>query len=505
MTTEKTTTTTTTTTTKTKSKNPVPNRERIKMPRQHMPEQLPVLRAQQFTEVNLGYSEELARQEAIRCLECAKPTCVADCPVGVKVKEFVQLIVEGDFMGAAAKIREDNVLPAITGRVCPQEDHCEGACLLKKKGESLGIGYLERFVADYEQQHFDVKHIVKAPPTGKKVAIVGSGPSGLTAAGDLVQKGHSVHVFEALHEVGGVLVYGIPEFRLPKKIIRQQVDYMRAMGVDFETDVVVGRTVTIDELLEEEGFDAVFIATGAGLPQFMGISGEHLNGVYSANEFLTRINLMHSYEFPKYDEPMVDFRGKDVAVIGGGNTALDAIRSALRLGARKAYVLYRRSEAEMPARAEEAKHAKEEGIEFQVLTAPVEFLSDGKGWLTGVRCLKMQLGEPDASGRRRPVPIEGSEFDVPLSVAVIAIGTTANPIVQSTTPGLNTNKRGYIVADATTQRTSRQGVFAGGDIVTGAATVILAMGAGRRAAQGINEYLATGQWDQTIPALPNPA
>ena len=505
MTTEKTTTTTTTTTTKTKSKNPVPNRERIKMPRQHMPEQLPVLRAQQFTEVNLGYSEELARQEAIRCLECAKPTCVADCPVGVKVKEFVQLIVEGDFMGAAAKIREDNVLPAITGRVCPQEDHCEGACLLKKKGESLGIGYLERFVADYEQQHFDVKHIVKAPPTGKKVAIVGSGPSGLTAAGDLVQKGHSVHVFEALHEVGGVLVYGIPEFRLPKKIIRQQVDYMRAMGVDFETDVVVGRTVTIDELLEEEGFDAVFIATGAGLPQFMGISGEHLNGVYSANEFLTRINLMHAYEFPKYDEPIVDFRGKDVAVIGGGNTALDAIRSALRLGARKAYVLYRRSEAEMPARAEEAKHAKEEGIEFQVLTAPVEFLSDGKGWLTGVRCLKMQLGEPDASGRRRPVPIEGSEFDVPLSVAVIAIGTTANPIVQSTTPGLDTNKRGYIVADATTQRTSRKGVFAGGDIVTGAATVILAMGAGRRAAQGINEYLATGQWDQTIPALPNPA
>ena len=478
---------------KVKSKNPVPNRERIKMPRQHMPEQLPVLRAQQFTEVNLGYSEELARQEAIRCLECAKPTCTHDCPVGVNVKEFVQLIVEGDFLGAAAKIRENNVLPAITGRVCPQEDHCEGACLLKKKGESLGIGYLERFVADYEQQHFDVRNIVKALPTGKKVAIVGSGPSGLTAAGDLVQKGHSVHVFEALHEVGGVLVYGIPEFRLPKKIIRQQVDYMRAMGVVFETDVVVGRTVTIDELLEEEGYDAIFIGTGAGLPQFMGIPGEHLNGVYSANEFLTRINLMHAYEFPKYDEPMVDFRGKDVAVIGGGNTALDAIRSALRLGARKAYVLYRRSETEMPARAEEVKHAREEGIEFQVLTAPVEFLSDGKGWLTGVRCLKMQLGEPDASGRRRPVPIEGSEFDVPLSVAVIAIGTTANPIVQSTTPGLNTNKRGYIEADAT-QRTSRKGVFAGGDIVTGAATVILAMGAGRRAAKGINDYLTTGQW-----------
>jgi glutamate synthase (NADPH) small chain len=481
---------------KTKSKNPVPNRDRIKMPRQHMPEQLPVLRAKQFTEVNLGYSEELARQEAIRCLECNKPTCVSDCPVGVKVKDFVQLIVEGKYMEAAAKIREDNVLPAITGRVCPQEDHCEGACLLKKKGESLGIGYLERFVADYEQRHFDLSTLVKAPSTGKKVAIVGSGPSGLTAAGDLVQRGHTVHVFEALHEIGGVLVYGIPEFRLPKKIIRQQVDYMRAMGVEFETDVVVGRTVTIDELLEEEGYDAVFIGTGAGLPQFMGIPGEHLNGVYSANEFLTRINLMHAYEFPKYDEPMLDFRGKNVAVIGGGNTALDAIRSALRLGAGKAYVLYRRSEAEMPARIEEVKHAKEEGIEFHVLTAPTEFLADDKGWLTGARCIKMELGEPDSSGRRRPVPIKGSEYDIPLSVAVMAIGTTANPIVQSTTPGLNTNKWGYIQASETTQKTSRKGVFAGGDIVTGGATVILAMGAGRRAAKGIDEYLTSGQWDE---------
>jgi len=477
-----------------KSSNPVPNKERIKMPRQHMPEQLPQIRAHEFTEVNLGYSAELARQEALRCLECAKPTCTRDCPVGVKVKDFVQLIVDGDFMAAAAKIREDNVLPAITGRVCPQEDHCEGACLLCKKGESLGIGYLERFVADYEQQHFDAKNIVKAPPTGKKIAIVGSGPSGLTAAGDLVQKGHHVHVFEALHEVGGVLVYGIPEFRLPKKIIREQVDIMRAMGVEFETDVVVGRTVTIDELLEEEGFDAVFIGTGAGLPQFMGIPGEHLNGVYSANEFLTRINLMHSYEFPKYDEPIVDFRGKNVAVIGGGNTALDAIRSALRLGAGKAFILYRRSEAEMPARIEEVKHARQEGIEFQVLTAPLEFLDDGKGWLAGARCQKMELGEPDSSGRRRPVPIEGSEYVVPLSVAVIAIGTTANPIVQSTTPGLNTTKRGYIQADENTQRTSRKGVFAGGDIVTGGATVILAMGAGRRAAKGIHEYLMSGAW-----------
>jgi glutamate synthase (NADPH) small chain len=477
-----------------KSTNPLANKERIKLPRQHMPEQAPEKRAREFTEVNLGYSAELARQEALRCLECAKPTCTDKCPVGVNVREFVQLIVDGDFLAAAAKIREDNVLPAVTGRVCPQEDHCEGSCLLCKKGESLGIGYLERFVADYEQQHMDRSKIRKAPSTGKKVAIVGSGPSGLTAAGDLIQKGHQVHVFEALHEVGGVLVYGIPEFRLPKKIIREQVDFMRAMGVEFETDVVVGRTVTIDELMNEEGYDAVFIGTGAGLPQFMNIPGEHLNGVYSANEFLTRINLMHSYEFPRYDEPMLDLRGRNVAVIGGGNTALDAIRSALRLGAAKAYVLYRRSETEMPARIEEVKHARQEGIDFQVLTAPVEFLSDGNGWLRAAHCLRMELGEPDASGRRRPVPIEGSDFELPLSVAIIAIGTSANPVIQSTTPGLETNKRGYIQASETSQRTSRKGVFAGGDIVTGSATVILAMGAGRRAAKSIDEYFSTGLW-----------
>lgn len=477
-----------------KSLNPVPIKERMKVPRQHMPEQAPLLRAANFKEVNLGYSEELARQEAQRCLECAKPSCVDHCPVGVKVKDFVRLIVAGDYLGAAAKIREDNVLPAITGRVCPQEDHCEGSCLMSKKVLPLGIGYLERFVADYEQKHFDVKTIHKAPLTGKKVAIVGSGPSGLTAAGDLVQRGHEVHVFEALHELGGVLVYGIPEFRLPKQIIRQQIDYMRAMGVRFETNVVVGKTITINELMEEEGFDAVFVGTGAGSPQFMGIRGEHLNGIYSANEFLTRINLMHAYEFPKYDEPMVDFRGKDVAVIGGGNTALDAIRSALRLGARKAYVLYRRSEAEMPARKEEVKHAKQEGIEFHMLTAPIEFLADEKGWLTSARCQRMELGEPDASGRRRPVAIDDSEFDLPLAVAVIAIGTSANPLIQSTTPGLKTNKRNYIEADETTQRTSRRGVFAGGDIVTGSATVILAMGAGRRAAKSIDEYLRTETW-----------
>jgi len=479
---------------KTPSLNPLSLKERMKVPRQHMPEQDAHWRATNFTEVNLGYSVELARQEAARCLECAKPACTDKCPVGVKVREFVQLIVAGHFMAAAAKIREDNVLPAITGRVCPQEDHCEGGCLMGKKVQSLGIGYLERFVADYEQQHLDFSQIRKVASTGKRVAIVGSGPSGLTAAGDLVQKGHQVRVFEALHEIGGVLVYGIPEFRLPKKIIREQVDYMRAMGVEFETDVVVGRTVTIDELMNEEGYDAVFIGTGAGLPQFMGIPGEHLNGVYAANEFLTRINLMHAYEFPHYDEPVVDLIGKNVAVIGGGNTALDAIRSALRLGARKAYVLYRRSESEMPARAEEVKHAMQEGIDFQVLTAPVEFLSDGKGWLKSARCVRMELGEPDSSGRRRPVPLPGSEFEIPLSVAVMAIGTSANPIVQSTTPGLATNKRGYIQADESTQRTSRVGVFAGGDIVTGSATVILAMGAGRRAAKSIHEYLTTGVW-----------
>jgi glutamate synthase (NADPH/NADH) small chain len=475
--------------TKNQSLNVLPLKQRMKVPRQHMLEQPPLIRATNFTEVNLGYSEELARQEAVRCLECAKPTCTHDCPVGVKVKDFVQLIVAGDFLGAAAKIREDNVLPAITGRVCPQEDHCEGGCLMGKKVEPLGIGYLERFVADYEQRHMDLRNVPKARPTGKKVAIVGSGPSGLTAAGDLVQKGHQVHVFEALHTPGGVLVYGIPEFRLPKQIIREQIDYMRAMGVEFETDVVVGKTVTLDELMNEEGYDAVFIGTGAGLPQFMGIPGEHLNGVYSANEFLTRINLMHAYEFPRFDEPMVDLRGKEVAVIGGGNTALDAIRSALRLGATKAYVIYRRSEAEMPARKEEVKHAQQEGIEFRVLTNPIEFLSDGQGWLNAVRCMKMELGEADASGRRRPVPMQGSEFDLPLSVAVIAIGTGANPLIQSTTPGLATNKKNYIEADPMTQRTSRKGVFAGGDIVTGAATVILAMGAGRRAAKSIHEYL----------------
>jgi glutamate synthase (NADPH/NADH) small chain len=475
------------------SPNPLKLKDRMKVPRQHMPEQEAELRIHTFTEVNLGYSAELARQETLRCLECRKPTCMDYCPVGVKVKEFVRLIVEGNFLGAAAKIREDNVLPAITGRVCPQEDHCEGNCLLTKKVESLGIGYLERFVADYERR-MGVAPGVNAQSTGKKVAIVGSGPAGLSAAGDLVQQGHRVHVFEALHQIGGVLMYGIPEFRLPKQVIREQIDTMRAMGVEFETNVVVGKTVEIDELFEQEGYDAVFIATGAGLPVFLNIPGEHLNGVYSANEFLTRINLMHAYEFPRYDEPIVELKGKQVAVIGGGNTALDAIRSAGRLGADKAYVLYRRSEAEMPARAEEVKHAKQEGIDFQMLTNPVEFLDDGNGWLRAARCVRMKLGEPDASGRKRPIAVAGSEFEIPLSVAIIATGTSANPLIQSTTPGLKTNQRGYIEASSETQRTSRKGVFAGGDIVTGSATVILAMGSGRRAAKSIHEYLTTKKW-----------
>ncbi len=469
-------------------------KERIKIPRQEMPEQAPQKRRANFSEVNLGLESEAAKQEALRCLECNHPKCVEQCPVGVKVKEFLSLILEQDYLGAAAKIREDNSLPAITGRVCPQEDQCEGSCILGKRFSPLAIGYLERFVADYELKSGQVGLPPRSAPTNKRVAIVGSGPAGLSAAGDLIQKGHDVTVFEALHEIGGVLVYGIPEFRLPKDVVRSEVENLRKMGVDFQTDVVVGKTVTIDELMNEEGYSAVFVATGAGLPRFMSIPGEQLNGVYSANEFLTRVNLMKGYRFPEYDEPIYDCRGKNVAVIGGGNTALDGIRTALRLGAGKAYLIYRRSDAEMPARAEEVKHAKEEGIEFMTLASPVEFLGDEKGWLKGARCIRMTLGEPDDSGRRRPVPQPGSEFELPLDVAIMAIGTSANPLVQSTTPDLATNRWGYIEADPGTLRTSKEGVFAGGDIVTGAATVILAMGAGRKAAGSIHEYLTTGKW-----------
>jgi glutamate synthase (NADPH/NADH) small chain len=471
--------------------NPLSPKERVKLPRQEMPAQPPDMRRNDFDEVNLGLTVIQAHSEAARCLECNHPKCVEGCPVGVKVKEFVELINDGDYLGAAAKIREDNVLPAVTGRVCPQEDQCEGKCILGKRFAPLGIGYLERFVADYEQSQGKLSLPPKETRTGKRVAIIGSGPAGLSAAGDLVLKGHDATVFEALHEPGGVLIYGIPEFRLPKKIVRQEIDNLRAMGVMFETNVVIGKTITIDELLDEEGCDAVFIATGAGLPKFLGVPGEHLAGVYSANEFLTRVNLMGANKFPDYDEPVYDCRNRVVAVVGGGNTAMDAVRTALRLGARRAMLLYRRTEAEMPARVEEIHHAKEEGVEFVTLTTPLEFLGDESSSLRAARCQKMQLGEPDESSRRSPVPIEGEEYELPVDVAIIALGTGANPLVQSTTPDLQTDRRGYILADDETLSTSKPGVFAGGDIVTGGATVILAMGAGRKAAKAIHEYLST--------------
>jgi len=459
-----------------------------------MPERNAAERAGDFGEVNSGFDVALAGKEAQRCLACADPKCVHGCPVGVKVREVIDLVLDGEYLRAAAKLREDNVLPAVTGRVCPQENQCEGACILGKRFASLAIGHIERFVADYERQTGSVGLPDRAPSTGKKVAIVGSGPAGLSCAGDLILKGHTVTVFEALHEIGGVLVYGIPEFRLPKEVVRNEVENLRRMGVEFQTDVVIGKTITVDELFEEMGYAAVFIATGAGLPKFMNIPGEHLGGVYSANEFLTRVNLMKAYDPQHFDSPVYDCAERNVAVIGGGNTAMDAVRCALRLGARNAYIIYRRSEAEMPARLEEVHHAKDEGVQFMTLHNPVEFLGDDKGLLTGARLQKMELGGPDESGRRRPVPMSGSVFVLPIDVAVIAVGTGANPLVQSTTPDMQTNKWGYIVADNDTLRTTKQGVFAGGDIVSGSATVILAMGAGRTAAGSIHEYLSTGVW-----------
>jgi glutamate synthase (NADPH/NADH) small chain len=487
----------------------ITNKERMKIPRQVMPEQEPTQRKNNFAEVNLGFTEELAKMEALRCIQCPKPTCIEGCPVGVKIGEFIALVAEGDFLGAADKMKEDNLLPAICGRVCPQEEQCEIKCVVGKKNDPVAIGRLERFVADFERETVGIRTPKLKPKTGKKVAIVGSGPAGLSCAGDLIQMGHDVTVFEALHELGGVLIYGIPEFRLPKEIVKEEIDSLRNLGVEFVKNAVIGFTDTIDELMQkwassssegmdsttspaQGGYDAVFIAVGAGLPYFLNIPGENLNGVYSSNEFLTRVNLMKAYRFPEFDTPVFNCWDKNVAVFGGGNTAMDAVRTSKRLGAKNAYIIYRRSDVEMPARAEEINHAKEEGIEFILLSNPVEFLKDESGWLKSVKLLKMELGEPDSSGRRRPVPIEGSEYELSIDMAVIAIGNGSNPIIQKTTPGLDFNKWGNILVDDETMKTSKKGVFAGGDIVTGGATVILAMGSGRKAAKAIDKFLRCG-------------
>lgn len=455
-----------------------------KIPRVSVREQDPRVRATNFDEVCYGYDGEEARTEASRCLGCKNPRCVAACPVGINIPAFIGKVLEGDMAAASAVIAEDSSLPSICGRVCPQETQCEGSCILGIKGEPVAIGKLERYVGDWSLEN-DCKSCDKAPANGHRVAVIGSGPSGLACASDLAKTGYDVTVFEALHKLGGVLVYGIPEFRLPKeRIVAREIDSLRELGVKFETDVVVGRTITIDSLLDDEGFDAVFIGSGAGLPRFMGIEGENLNGVVSANEFLTRANLMRAYD-EGYDTPI--YVGKRVAVVGGGNVAMDAVRTAKRLGA-EATIIYRRSEAELPARREEVHHAKEEGIEFRMLTNPVEIVGDEQGWVTGIRCVRMELGEPDESGRRSPVTVEGSEFDIPCNVVIMALGTSPNPLIAATTPGLEVTRRGCIEA-SDLGATSREGVFAGGDAVTGAATVILAMGAGRQAAKAIDEYI----------------
>ncbi len=457
-----------------------------KIPRQPMPEQNPQVRRTNFDEVPFGYPEEQAVIEASRCIQCKKPSCIAGCPVEVDIPGFIKLITERDFVGAARRIKETNSLPAICGRVCPQETQCEELCILGEKGEPVAIGRLERFAADYERNGGAVQIPKLAAPSGKKVAVVGSGPAGLTIAGDLVKLGHSVTLFEGLHKAGGVLIYGIPEFRLPKVIVDGEISYLQKMGVEIVPNVLIGRGKTVDDLLQE-GFDAVFLGVGAGSPVFMNIPGENLSGIYSANEYLTRSNLMKAYRFPEYDTPIA--RGKNVAVLGAGNVTMDSARTALRLGAEKVTVVYRRTEVEMPARAEEIHHAKEEGVEFKLLTTPVEYLGDEKGWVKGMKCIRMELGEPDGSGRRRPIPVKGSEFVMDVDMVIVAIGTNANPVIPATTPGLETNRWGHIVADEETGSTSREGVYAGGDIVTGSATVILAMGAAKKAARAIDHYL----------------
>lgn len=458
-----------------------------------MPAQCPEDRVHNFTEVALGYTFDQATAEAERCLQCKVPFCEEGCPVQVPIKDFIRLITEGKPDEAIKMIKEANTLPAVCGRVCPQEAQCELKCVVTKKGESVAIGRLERFVADYELAQLGNGAKPSRKPSGPRVAVVGAGPSGLTAAGDLARFGYQVTVFEALHEPGGVLMYGIPEFRLPKDIVQTEIRKLVEAGVRIETNSVVGKLVTIDELFAQ-GYEAVFIGTGAGLPRFMKIPGENLNGVYSANEFLTRVNLMRAYEFPNHDTPVKI--GKRVAVIGAGNTAMDAVRTSLRVGAEEAYIVYRRSEQEMTAREEEYHHAIEEGVIFNWLTNPVRFIGDDNAWVTGMECVRMELGAPDDSGRRRPVPIEGSEFIMEVDTIILALGTSPNPLLTSNTPGLKIHKWGGIVADEATGLTTREGVYAGGDVVTGAATVILAMGAGKKAAAAIHEYLQNKHGDQ---------
>jgi glutamate synthase (NADPH/NADH) small chain len=451
--------------------------------RQKMPQQDPAVRKSNFNEVALGFTEEQAVEEAKRCLQCKKPSCMKGCPVEVKIPTFLNDVAKGDFDNAIKEIKADNALPAICGRVCPQETQCEQACVLSKKGASVSIGRLERFLADYERKR-GAEIPVLPEPTGKVVAVVGSGPAGLTAAADLAKMGHSVTIFEALHEAGGVLIYGIPEFRLPKDIVRAEVEYVKKLGVEILLDSVIGKIETVDELLSE--FDAVFLGTGAGLPAFLDIDGENLNGVYSANEFLTRVNLMKSYMFPEYDTPIK--KGKRVVVVGGGNVAMDSARCALRLGAEEVTVVYRRGEEEMPARAEEIEHAKEEGIKFRLLTNPVRIVGDGKNWVTHIECINMHLCEPDESGRCKPAPTPGTEHMIEADVVVIAIGTSPNPLVPRTTKGLEVSKHGTVIAKED-GATTKEGVYAGGDAVTGSATVISAMGAGKKAARAIDAYL----------------
>jgi glutamate synthase (NADPH/NADH) small chain len=461
-------------------------KKKLDLNRREMPKQSAEARTQNFDEVALGYTAELAIEEARRCLVCKKPRCVVNCPVEIDISRFIERVAEGDFADGVRILKEKNLLPAVCGRVCPQEEQCEKECSLVKKGGQVAIGRLERFLADWAAEQDNLEIPQKAPSTGRKVAIIGGGPAGLTVAGDLIRLGHEVSIFEALHEMGGVLIYGIPEFRLPKRIVNREVEYLKRLGVEMVTDFVVGKTRTVESLLEE--YDAVFVGSGAGLPWFLNIPGENLNGVYSANEYLTRMNLMKGYRFPDYRTPIKTHQR--VAVVGGGNVAMDCARTALRLGA-ETRIIYRRSRDELPARLEEVENAEEEGVIFNFLTLPLRYIGDEEGWVREIECLQMELGEPDASGRRKPVPIAGSEYRIPIDAAVCAIGNSPNPLIAATTQGLEVGKHGNIVTDPETGKTSKAKVWAGGDVATGAATVIMAMGAGRKAARSIHEYLTS--------------